>query len=148
MWRWLRDGVLLSAAQSLAKQGGGAGADSVALSQEYRFALLLDGIKLIGTGNGAGSLGSLAAMYYFLSRSELHPPIKLAAITFLIGLIVIGLAVLFYIIGLTGVASFYERHGTDVSKLPLSTLEQAMNYVVLILFSLIAAAISLLFFLI
>jgi hypothetical protein len=70
MWRWLRDGVLLAIARSTAKQG--AAPDSITLSQEYRFALLLDGIKLIGTGNGAGSLGSLAAMYYFLSRPELH----------------------------------------------------------------------------
>src|SRR5258705_8197862 len=34
-------------------------------TEAARFSLLLDGIKLIGTGNGAGAFASVAALYYF-----------------------------------------------------------------------------------
>jgi hypothetical protein len=58
-----------------------------------RFSLLLDAIKLIGTGNGAGVLASVAALYYFASRPELHLPVKLAAVFFGVGLLVFAISV-------------------------------------------------------
>jgi hypothetical protein len=53
-----------------------------------RFALLFDGIKLIGSGNGAGALASLAAMNYLASRPELQFSIKIAAIAYCVGLLI------------------------------------------------------------
>jgi hypothetical protein len=77
------------------------------LTPTTRLTVLLDVIKLIGTGNGAGAFASLVAMYYFASsRPELQYSIKFAGVVYFVGLLVFAFGLLCFIWGLTTVETF------------------------------------------
>jgi hypothetical protein len=79
-------------------------------TEAARFSLLLDGIKLIGTGNGAGGFASVAALYYFSSRPELHLLIKIAAIFFVVGLLIFAVAIAACVLGLSAATRFVDQY--------------------------------------
>lgn len=114
------------------------------LTQAARFSLLLDGIKLIGTGNGAGALASVAALYYFSSRFELHLPIKIAAIFFVVGLLIFAIAVGAYVKGLMAATSFVDQYTpvTDAAKISDQALNSGIDGLMLLVYSLFGALLS------
>jgi hypothetical protein len=71
---------------------------------EFQVSLVLDAMKLLGAGNGAGSLGSLAAMYYFGANPSLHLFIKVGTIAFLFGALSIGTAFYLFLYGVLTIA--------------------------------------------
>jgi hypothetical protein len=130
-----------------AKQGSSDTAqrdEGPVLTQAARLLLLLDGIKLIGTGNGAGALASVAALYYFSARSELHLPMKIAAIFFVSGLLVFALAVAGYVSGLIFAAIFFEEYASsnDGANVPVQALNKGIDGLMLLGFSLGGAVLS------
>ena len=69
----LRDRFMLTIDRWQTAQGAsGKSVDGPIFTEAARFSLLLDAMKMIGAGNGAGALGSVAALYYFAARRELH----------------------------------------------------------------------------
>src|ERR1700751_5477334 len=109
----LRDRFMSALIKSRAKHGESG--ENTALEGELlprpaRMAMLFDGIKLIGTGNGAGVLGAVAAMYYFSARPELHFPMKVAAILFGIGLLSFALSVTAFLWGLFAALNFWDAY--------------------------------------
>jgi hypothetical protein len=51
-----------------------------------------EGLKVLGTGNGAGTLAMIAALHTFADHTALLPWLKIAAIVFAIGVILFALA--------------------------------------------------------
>jgi len=113
-----------------------------------RLSMLLDGIKLIGKGNGAGALASVAAMNYFSDRAELLLPIKCAAIVFFVGLLVFALAIAAYIMGLLNATGFIDKyaHVEDKTTIPTHALNSAIVGIAFLFFSLLATGASLISF--
>jgi hypothetical protein len=109
-----------------------------------RFSLLLDAIKLIGTGNGAGVLASVAALYYFASRPELHFPVKLAAVFFGVGLLVFAVSVTAFVHGLVAITGFYDDHGPfkEPSRIPSQALDHGINGLIFLALSLLGSLAS------
>jgi hypothetical protein len=109
-----------------------------------RMQLVFDGIKLIGSGNGAGALASIAAMNYFSARAELHFPMKIAAIFYLSGLLVFALSILAYIFGLPRFMDFGENYSSiKAGKIPIVSRNKLINSVIGFLFSTIGMFVSL-----
>ncbi len=113
-------------------------------TEAARFSLLLDGIKLIGTGNGAGAFASVAALYYFESQPGLQWPIKLAAILFVVGLLIFAIAVGGYILGLTAASRFIDEYAPykDRTKIPDHALNRGIDGLMLLVASLAGAVLS------
>lgn len=114
-------------------------------TEAARFSLLLDGIKLIGTGNGAGAFASVAALYYFSSRQELHLLIKVAAIFFVVGLLIFALAVGAYVLGLSAATRFVDQYTppvADAAKIPDQALNSGIDGLMALVFALFGAALS------
>jgi hypothetical protein len=95
--------ALLAASKKAGLQDEGSGLDATAVPVAARLALLFDGIK---PGNGAGALASVAGIYSFKERLDLQFSIKIAAVTFFIGLLLHSLAILGYIVGLNSAVYF------------------------------------------
>jgi hypothetical protein len=112
-----------------------------ALKDAERLALLFEGIKLTGTGNGAGALASVAAMYYFNARPELQFAIKIAAIVYFVGILVFAISLFGYIMGLSGTTTFLEKYGpaTSGSDVPDKALNSAIDSLMVLVGSLIGA---------
>lgn len=113
-------------------------------AEAARFSLLLDGIKLIGTGNGAGAFASVAALYYFSSRPDLHSLIKIAAIFFVVGLLIFAVAVGAHVLGLSAATRFVDRYApvTDAAKIPDQALNSGIDGLMALVFSFFGAALS------
>jgi hypothetical protein len=121
------------------------------LPRTTRMSMLFDGIKLIGAGNGAGTLGAIAAMYYFSSRPELHSPIKIAAISFSIGVLTFALSITAFLGGLLSTMDFGEALlalGGDATKISAKDLNRAITGMMAIAASIIGATTSWVCFLI
>jgi hypothetical protein len=97
--------------------------------------LTFDGIKLIGTGNGAGAFASLAAMYYFTARPELQLFIKVAGVVYFVGLLAFALGLFGYLWGLITVSDFSARIAavTDPKKIPEQVLNRAADGLIVLL---------------
>jgi uncharacterized membrane protein YczE len=125
---------------------GKSGGEAPIFTPAARLSLLFDALKLIGTGNGAGLLGSIAALSYFASRAaELHAPLKASAIFFILGLLVFALSIGAYISGLLIHTSFLDGYvvpHTDLSKVPLQSLNRGVDGLMLLTASLMGAALS------
>jgi hypothetical protein len=124
--------------------GGGKPFEGPAFTTAARFSLLLDAIKLIGAGNGAGTLGSVAALYYFASRPELHGPMKAAAICFGAGLIIFALSIPAFIFGLFAATDFLDRYTpvTDASKVPWAAINRGIDGLMFASVALLGALLS------
>jgi hypothetical protein len=117
------------------------------LPMAARLSLLLDGIKLIGSGNGAGALASVVALYYFKDRNELHAPLKIAAIIFLSGVLLFAITTLAYMSGLTGAAEFAEKYGAKEPKdVPVHGLNRGADAVIALNIAVLAGFASLVCF--
>jgi hypothetical protein len=113
-------------------------------TEAARFSLLLDGIKLIGTGNGAGAFASVAALYYFSSRPEVHLLIKVAGIFFVVGLLIFALAVGAYVLGLSAATRIVDQYipVADAAKIPDQALNSGIDGLMALVFSLFGAVLS------
>lgn len=119
-------------------------APTLILTDAARLSLLFDGIKLIGTGNGAGALAAVAAINYLSSHSELRLPLKAAAVLFLTGCLIFALTIVGYILGLSATTSFVEKQAkNEAGKIPSKEMNKAIDGLMLLLFSLIGAIASL-----
>jgi hypothetical protein len=151
----LRNRFLLNLLKSQAKQppemSGASGPIDQILSAKDRLSLLLDGIKLIGTANGAGALASLAAMYYFFSRPELHVlPVKIAAVIYLVGLLLFAVGLFGYIWGLTAFSDFADkfRAATDPKSVSERFLDRGLDALIVLVTAGLGLAASLVCFLV
>ena len=97
------------------------------LTDAERLSLVLDGVKLIGTGNGAGALAPLAAMYYFAQRPELQTTIKVGAVFYLVGLLIFAMALLGLIYGLTTISTFAEKLASQGEEIPEPALSRGID---------------------
>ncbi len=144
----LRDRFMRNIEKWWTAQGAGpgkSGGEAPIFTPAARFSLLFDALKLIGTGNSAGLLGSIAGLYYFASRAELHAPLKASAIFFILGLLVFALSIGAYISGLLVATSFLDEYvvpHTDLSKVPLQSLNRGVDGLMLLTASLMGAALS------
>lgn len=137
----LRDRFIISLMKSHAKRGGSlegptAGSGSI-MSDPARLALLFDGLRLIGTGNGAGALASVVAMHYFASSPHVQLPIKAAAIVYLVGVLIFGIALLGYILGLIQTTDLIDNHlaGREAKDIPWRALNRATDFLVVLTLS-------------
>jgi hypothetical protein len=138
----LRDRFILLMEKS--RTGDGKPLEGPVFTEAARFSLLLDAIKLIGTGNGAGTLGSVAALYYFAARPELHGPMKAAAICFGAGLIAFALSVPAYIHGLFAATNFIDSYTPvkDASKVSWAAVNRGIDGLMAMVVSLLGALLS------
>lgn len=105
------------------------------MTNAERLSLVLDGIKLIGTGNGAGALASLAAMYYFAQRPELQASIKVGAVFYVVGLLIFALALAGFIFGLGNLTTIGEKFAALTQKeerIPERALNQAIDTLIVL----------------
>ncbi|RXG92290.1 hypothetical protein EAV90_27285 [Bradyrhizobium vignae] len=113
----------------LQDERGGATADSERgpiFGAKDRLTFLLDAIKLVGTANGAGVVASVAALYYFSSRPELHVLLKATAIAFFVGLILSSASLAAYIIGLLLAVGFIDSGQIETKAVHTGDLNRAI----------------------
>lgn len=115
------------------------------LTEAARLSLLFEGIKLVGTGNGAGALASVAALYYFSSKPDVQVPIRFAAIAYIVGILIFGLAVIGYVFGLISTTRFVDEFPSvaDAKKIPVESLNRALDGLMLLAAALLGTLVSL-----
>lgn len=141
---WFMGKLLKAHAKQKAKFPDEPELEAPHLTSAERLSLLFDGIKMIGSGNGAGALASVAAMNYFSSRADLHLPLKIAAIIFLAGLLVFALTIFGCIRGLSASMEFIERYVTpDAKNVSARALNRVADALIVLIFSVVGAFVSL-----
>jgi len=147
--RKLRNVLLDAMLKSRAKQNLGPKIDfSPFLREEYKYTLTLEAMKLLGAGNGAGSLGSLAALYYFSNKAALLGAIKIGAFAFSLGLLIAGVAVAALLLGITNGSDFLDKANTfeKNTDIPETVLNHGLASVIMLFASVTFAFVSFLCF--
>jgi hypothetical protein len=147
----IRDRVLNSITAARIKAGetvGNPDYEPSFFTEKDRFNLWFDGIKLIGTGNGAGALASVIGLYYFKDRADLQFAMKLAAIAFFVGLLIHAVTLVSFVIGISNGTAFIDRMAKekDVTKIPTKAFNRGMDSVVVLIVAIVAALSGLLCF--
>jgi len=147
----IRDRVMNAFIEARVKAGetvGNPDYEPSVFTEKDRLNLSFEGIKLVGTGNGAGALAAVVGLYYFRDRGDLNFAIKCAAIAFFIGLLVHAVTIVLFISGLSNAASFIDRMAKekDVAKIPPKVFNSAMDSFVILILSIVTGGIGLLSF--
>lgn len=147
----IRDRVMNALVEARRKAGetvGDADYEPSAFTEKDRLNFAFDGIKLIGTGNGAGALASVIGLYYFKDRTDLQFAMKLAAIAFFVGLLIHAITLVSFVTGLNNAAAFIDRMAKekDVTKIPTKAFNAGMDSMVRLIVSFVTAMVGLLCF--
>jgi hypothetical protein len=139
----IRDRIMNKLSEARIRAGepvGGSDYDPSFFTEKDRLNLVFDGIKLIGTGNGAGALASVVGLYYFKDRVDLQFAMKLAAIAFFIGLFVHAVTLVSFVLGLSSSTALIDRAAKDKdAKIPTKALNAGIDGVIALIFAFLAA---------
>jgi hypothetical protein len=146
MFKAAKEALAIKFTAAYQKRNPGDPLEIFVMDGQQSLSFVLEGLKLVGSGNGAGSIAAVAALYYFGTNSALRLPLKVAGMFWVVGLFLYAVGLAAFIRGVGGLSVFNQYYQKDPDNIPEKTSTYGLDSLMWLMFGVFALFCSFLCF--